>query len=109
MAQSPRQSGSASPDRSITIAPQRQALLLASLAIGFAALLCIHPVQAASLQVSPVTLLFQPGQPALGVTLRNTGDAPLTGQVRVFAWGQNGKEDTLDPVQALVASPPIMS
>ena len=64
--------------------------------------------QAASLQVSPVTLSFQPSQPALGLTLRNTGDASLTGQVRIFAWSQNGKDDVLEPVQALVASPPMV-
>lgn len=73
------------------------------------ALLAALPAQAASLQVSPVVLNFQPGQPALGMTLRNSGDAPLTGQVRVFAWSQNGKDDVLEPVQALVASPPMMT
>jgi fimbrial chaperone protein len=67
------------------------------------------PARAASLQVSPVTLSFQPGQPALGLTLRNTGDAPLTGQVRVFAWSQDGRDDQLDPVQTLVASPPMIN
>jgi fimbrial chaperone protein len=87
--------------------PESSALhrLLAPLA---AALLLALPAHAASLQVSPVVLNFQPGQPALGLTLRNTGDAPLTGQVRVFTWGQNGKDDTLDPAQALVASPPMV-
>lgn len=72
-------------------------------------LVLARPAAAASLQVSPVTLSFQPGQPALGVTLRNTGDAPLTGQVRVFAWSQDGQDDKLDPVQVLVASPPMVS
>ncbi|MDR3414890.1 MAG: fimbria/pilus periplasmic chaperone [Nevskia sp.] len=67
------------------------------------------PAGAASLQVSPVTLVFQAGQPALGITLHNTGDAPLTGQVRVFTWGQDGKDDTLQPAdKALVASPPMV-
>ncbi len=76
--------------------------------LGLAMLVCAQPVLAASLQVSPVTLLFEPGQPALGITLRNTGDAPLTGQVRVFAWSQDGKDDKLEPVQTLVASPPMV-
>lgn len=76
--------------------------------LGLALLTLAQPALAASLQVSPVTLLFQPGQPALGITLRNTGDAPLTGQVRVFAWSQDGKDDKLDPVQTLVASPPMV-
>jgi fimbrial chaperone protein len=83
--------------------------ILMRLALPLAALFSVvQPAQAASLQVSPVTLSFQPGQPALGLTLRNSGDAPLTGQVRVFAWTQNGKDDVLEPVQALVASPPMV-
>lgn len=75
---------------------------------GMAALALAQPASAASLQVSPVVLVFQPGQPALGMTLRNTGDAPLTGQVRIFAWSQDSKDDALEPVQALVASPPMV-
>ncbi|HZR34386.1 MAG TPA: molecular chaperone [Nevskia sp.] len=83
--------------------------ILTRLALPLAALLAgALPAHAASLQVSPVTLSFQPGQPALGLTLRNSGDAPLTGQVRVFSWTQNGKDDVLEPVQALVASPPMV-
>ncbi len=83
--------------------------ILTRLALPLAALLAgAPPAHAASLQVSPVTLSFQPGQPALGLTLRNSGDAPLTGQVRVFSWTQNGKDDVLEPVQALVASPPMV-
>jgi fimbrial chaperone protein len=76
--------------------------------LGAALLAAALPAHAASLQVSPVTLSFQPGQPALGLTLRNSGDAPLTGQVRVFSWTQDGKDDVLQPVQALVASPPMV-
>ena len=79
------------------------------LALLSTALIAALPTaHAASLQVSPVILNFQPGQPALGLTLRNSGDASLTGQVRVFAWSQNGKDDVLEPVQALVASPPMV-
>lgn len=83
--------------------------IINQLALPLAALLAgALPAHAASLQVSPVTLSFQPGQPALGLTLRNSGDAPLTGQVRVFSWTQDGKDDVLEPVQALVASPPMV-
>jgi len=77
--------------------------------LAFAALAAAAlPSGAASLQVSPVMLSFQQGQPAVGLTLRNTGDAPLTGQVRVFVWSQDGKDDVLQPVQELVASPPMV-
>jgi fimbrial chaperone protein len=83
----------------------RTLILRAVLAALLAAAL---PARAASLQVSPVTLSFQPGQPAVGLSLRNSGDASLTGQVRVFAWTQDGKDDVLQPVQDLVASPPMV-
>ncbi len=72
--------------------------------------LAAMPALAASLQVSPVMLTFQAGQPALGVTLRNTGENLLTGQVRIFAWSQDGKDDVLQAVtEGLVASPPMVT
>lgn len=92
----------------ISVNLSRRSLRPVALAFGMVALALAQPALAASLQVSPVVLVFQPGQPALGMTLRNTGDSPLTGQVRVFAWSQDGKDDTLVPVQALVASPPMV-
>ncbi len=95
-------------DRSLTGPARQRRLLLPLAGCALAALTLMVPAQAASLQVSPVVLNFQPGQPAQGLTLRNTGDAPLTGQVRVFAWSQDGKDDVLVPVQALVASPPMV-
>lgn len=64
--------------------------------------------QASSLQISPVTVDMSPDMNAAGITLRNPGDQPLYGQVRVFRWAQNDKEDTLEPTQDLVASPPLI-
>jgi len=63
---------------------------------------------AASLQISPVTVDMSPDTNAAGITLRNPGDQPLYGQVRVFRWEQNEKEDKLEPTQDLVASPPLI-
>jgi fimbrial chaperone protein len=42
------------------------------------------------------------------LTLANTGDAPVTAQVRVFAWAQQGGQDRLAPTTAIVLSPPIV-
>jgi fimbrial chaperone protein len=39
---------------------------------------------AAVLQISPVMVDFDPSAVATGVTLRNPGDVPLYGQVRIF-------------------------
>jgi fimbrial chaperone protein len=61
---------------------------------------------AASLQVAPVLLdVASPGA-ATTVTLRNTGTSPISTQVRVFRWVQDGGKERLDPTDDVVASPP---
>src|SRR5258708_2873604 len=77
---------------------------------GFALLLftAVLTAQAATLQISPVMVDLQSNESATGITLRNPGDRPLYGQVRVFRWDQSGREDTLTPTQELVASPPLI-
>lgn len=82
--------------RSIRCAAFAAALLTGSLAHG------------ASLQISPVSIAFQPGQNAAGIQLQNNGDAPLYGQVRVYAWDQRDGADVLTPTNQLVASPPVI-
>lgn len=73
-----------------------------------AALLAGGAAVAANLQISPVNIVFQPGQSAAGVTMQNFGDTPLYGQVRVYAWDQRDGDDVLTPATQLVASPPII-
>ena len=63
---------------------------------------------AANLQISPVSISFQPGQNAAGIQLQNNGDTPLYGQVRVYAWDQRDGNDALTPTTQLVASPPVI-
>lgn len=82
--------------RSIRCAALAAALLTGALAHG------------ASLQISPVSISFQPGQNAAGIQLQNNGDTPLYGQVRVYAWDQRDGADVLTPTVALVASPPVI-
>lgn len=76
-------------------------VLVAALCSGTAA-------QGANLQISPVSISFQPGQNAAGIQLQNNGDTPLYGQVRVYAWDQRDGVDALTPTTQLVASPPII-
>lgn len=64
--------------------------------------------QAATLQISPVTIEFSASEHATGLTLRNPGDTPLYGQVRVFQWGQAHGEDVLTPTADVIASPPLI-
>ena len=51
---------------------------------------------------------FDPGIRATGVTLRNPGEAPLYGQVRVFRWEQIDGEDRLSATDELIANPPLI-
>jgi len=64
--------------------------------------------QAASLQISPVSINLRANQAASGINLQNLGERPVYGQVRVFAWDQRNGEDVLTPTDELVASPPII-
>ncbi|MBF5013792.1 molecular chaperone [Burkholderia pseudomultivorans] len=74
-----------------------------------AALLCAAgAAHAASLQISPVSIEFAADDTATGITLRNPGERPVYGQVRVFRWDQVDGQDTLTPTQDLVASPPLI-
>jgi fimbrial chaperone protein len=63
---------------------------------------------AATLQITPVTVELQPDQNAFGITLRNPGDRPIYGQVRIFRWDQIHGQDSLSATQDLVASPPLI-
>lgn len=64
--------------------------------------------QAASLQISPVSISLRANQAAGGINLQNLGERPVYGQVRVFAWDQRNGDDVLTPTDELVASPPII-
>ncbi|RDI97148.1 molecular chaperone [Dyella solisilvae] len=63
---------------------------------------------AASLQVTPVIVQFQPSEQARSITLLNTGKEPLQAQVRVQRWTQEQGQDRLTPADDVVASPAIV-
>jgi fimbrial chaperone protein len=84
----------------------RQALSL--LAAAFACCLGVSPAQAATLQISPVMIDMSADANATGITLKNPGEKPMYGQVRVFRWEQANGEDVLTPTQDVVASPPLI-
>lgn len=64
---------------------------------------------AAGLSVSPVSLQFQPGQVAEGLWLSNSGEMPLTAQLRGFEWSQRGGDEQLSPTRELAVSPPMFT
>ncbi len=74
-----------------------------SVMIGLAA---VNACNAASLQVSPVTIDMPPSGSAAVIALRNGGNKPLSAQIRVFKWTQVDGEDVLEPTESVVASPP---
>lgn len=77
---------------------------------GWAVLLgLLHSVGVAQgrLQAGPTLLEISPRSTTTHLTLRNTGNAPIAAQVRVYEWSQDGGKDVLVPSESLVVSPPI--
>ncbi|WP_109480167.1 molecular chaperone [Paraburkholderia sp. C35] len=81
---------------------------LKAAACAGAAALSISAAHAATLQISPVMVDLPAGAISSGLTLRNSGDKPIYGQVRVFRWSQANGDDALTPTQDVVASPPLI-
>lgn len=81
---------------------------LAILGLWGACLLGGGAVQAAGLQVSPVTLTLAATRQADGLWLSNTGPAPLDAQIRVFRWTQVDGQERMDPADGLIVSPPML-
>ena len=81
---------------------------LAILGLWGACLLGGGAVQAAGLQVSPVTLTPGPARQGDGLWRGNTGTAPLDAQIRVFRWTQVDGQDRMEPADGLVVSPPML-
>jgi fimbrial chaperone protein len=62
---------------------------------------------AASLQASPVLVELRETSPSATVQIRNTGQAPINVQTRVFRWTQKNGSESLDETDDLAASPPL--
>ncbi|MDT1862932.1 hypothetical protein FPK50_28105, partial [Acinetobacter baumannii] len=64
--------------RSAASAAVRQVARFTALSTAlFAGLAAVLPAHGANLQISPVSISFQPGQNAAGIQLQNNGDTPL--------------------------------
>ncbi|SFN28514.1 molecular chaperone [Variovorax sp. OV329] len=78
---------------------------LALLALG----LVFHVLAGASgLQVAPTSLTLEAKQNADGLWLSNTGDGPISAQVRVYRWTQQNGEDQEVPTREVLVSPPMI-
>lgn len=65
-------------------------------------------VGASGLQVAPTSLTLQATQNADGLWLSNTGDGPVTAQVRVYRWTQENGDDKEVPSREVLVSPPMI-
>jgi fimbrial chaperone protein len=75
---------------------------------SLALLACLpSAAHASAVVIWPVDPTIKTGEQATALWLENKGDAPVTLQVRTFAWSQPGGEDQLDAQDAVIASPPI--
>lgn len=84
----------------------RRALLLAGSALGMA-MAAQAAVAKGQLQARPTMLELPAGAAAGRMILANTGDEPVSAQVRVYAWVQRDGADQLVPTSDVVISPPM--
>lgn len=69
-------------------------------------LVCVSSVQAASLQVSPVSIDLTAPARTSSITLRNESDGQTNVQIRVYKWTQVAGVDQLTPATDVIVSPP---
>jgi fimbrial chaperone protein len=67
------------------------------------------PAWGASFSISPVRIELSPQEATVAVTVTNTGEDPVSIQLRVFSWRQEANEDRLEPTRDLIATPPLFS
>jgi fimbrial chaperone protein len=82
----------------------RRLLALPLLAV---AMLAARPAQAASVVLWPVDPVIASGEKATALWIENRGSAPVTLQIRSFAWKQSGGDDRFDRQDEVIPSPPI--
>lgn len=69
-------------------------------------LVCVSSAQAASLQVSPISLDLTAPARTSSVTLRNNTDGTTNVQIRAYKWTQVAGIDQLMPANDVIVSPP---
>jgi len=65
--------------------------------------------QASSLLVRPTTVVLSGKESAATITLTNSGEQPVTAQLRLYSWDQKDNDELLVETSTLVASPPMTS
>lgn len=73
-----------------------------------ASLACMA-ASAASLLVRPTTVILSRGESAGTLTVTNSGNEPVTAQLRVYGWSQDQNQDRLEQSASVVISPPMLT
>jgi fimbrial chaperone protein len=74
-----------------------------------AALALAAPAWSASFSISPVRVDLSPQEATVAITVANTGEEPVSIQLRTLAWRQDANEDKLEPTRDLIATPPLFT
>lgn len=69
--------------------------------------LCAHDANAATLTISPVSVILDSGETSALLEVKNLEPNPITLQARIYDWSQSGNEDVLAPTSDIIMSPPI--
>lgn len=80
---------------------------LATITLALVLLPWFHS-SAGNLQVAPILLEFNNSQASQTLWLTNSGNEPLRAQIRVQEWRQDNGQESLQPSDALLASPPLV-
>jgi len=78
-----------------------------SIALLSVSALCAAGASAATLTISPVSVVFESGRASALLEVKNSEANPVTVQARIYAWSQAGNEDMLTPTSDIIMSPPI--
>lgn len=69
--------------------------------------LCAAGAHAATLTISPVSVVIDSGLTSALLEVKNLEPQPTTLQARIYRWSQSGNEDVLVPTSDIIMSPPI--
>jgi fimbrial chaperone protein len=80
---------------------------IAMLSLSALSALCAARANAATLTISPVSIVLESGRTSAVLEVRNSELNPVTVQARIYGWSQAGNEDVLAPTSDIIMSPPI--
>ena len=76
---------------------------------GMVLLCAVMGAHGASLFLRPTSVVLAGKESAATITLTNSGEQPVTAQLRLYSWDQKDNDEQLVETSTLVASPPMVS